>query len=121
MSTAELVGRAQYVVDRHGKKTAVMLDIAAWEKLMEQLFPLGKPIVKTPGVVGGNARIDGTRLAIWGLEEWRRLGWDDEKILQNYPHLTATDLANAWSYVEANRSEIDEAIRQNDLAMKEAA
>ena len=119
MSTSELVGCAQYVVDKHGKKTAVMLDIAAWEKLVEMLLPLGKPIVKTPGVVGGNARIDGTRLAIWGLEEWRRLGWDDEKILQSYPHLTATDLANVWAYVEAHRPEIDEAIRQNDLVMQE--
>ncbi|NJM42641.1 MAG: DUF433 domain-containing protein [Anaerolineae bacterium] len=120
MSTTELLGQAQYVVDRNGKKTAVVLDISVWEKLMTQLFPLGRSIVKTPGVVGGNARIDGTRMAVWGLEEWRRLGWGDEKILQSYPHLTAADLANVWAYVEANHLEIDEAIRQNDLAMKEA-
>ena len=34
-------------------------------------------IVKTPGVCGGDARIKGTRITVWGLEEWRRLGWSD--------------------------------------------
>ncbi len=70
-------------------------------------------IIKTPGVCGGDARIKGTRLTVWGLEEWRRLGWSDARILDAYPQLKPVDLAMAWAYVEKHRDEIEEAIREN--------
>ena len=70
-------------------------------------------IVKTPDTCGGAARIANTRLYIWGLEEWRRLGWSDEKLLDSYPQLTPEDLVAAWAYVAEHREEIDEAIREN--------
>jgi uncharacterized protein (DUF433 family) len=73
-------------------------------------------ITKTPGVIGGDACIRQTRIAVWMLEGWRRLGWSDEKILKNYPGLTQFDLDNAWAYVAANIAEIDEAIRRNEEA-----
>ena len=80
----------------------------------------GRAIVKTPGVVGGQARIADTRLAVWGLEEWRRLGWSDDKLLDAYPQLTAADLANVWAYVAAHTDEIETAIRHNANALREA-
>lgn len=73
-------------------------------------------IGKTPGVIGGDACIRQTRIAVWMLEGWRRLGWTDERILANYPGLSQSDLGNAWAYVSANMVEIDEAIRRNDEA-----
>lgn len=73
-------------------------------------------IKKTPGVVGGEARVRDTRIAIWLLEGLRRLGMTNERILENYPSLSQADLDNAWSYVAANAVEIDEAIRRNEEA-----
>jgi len=73
-------------------------------------------IVKTPGVCGGDARIRDTRLSVWGLEEWRRLGWTDAQILDAYPQLKPEDLAAAWRYVEWHPAEIEEAIRENQEA-----
>jgi uncharacterized protein (DUF433 family) len=73
-------------------------------------------IERTPGVCGGAACIAGTRIAVWVLEGYRRLGWTESKMLASYPTLRAPDLVRAWAYADANRAEIDEEIRRNGAA-----
>lgn len=73
-------------------------------------------IERTPGVVGGDACIVQTHIPVWGLEGYRRLGWRDEQILENFPALSPQDLNNAWSYVLCHKDEIDQAIRDNEEA-----
>jgi uncharacterized protein (DUF433 family) len=73
-------------------------------------------VEKTAGVQGGDACIVRTRIPIWTLESYRRLGWDDDQILANFPTLRRSDLVYAWLYVDANRAEIDQAIREQELA-----
>lgn len=73
-------------------------------------------IERTPDVVGGDACVVRTRIPIWGLEGYRRLGWSDEKILENFPSLSQQDLENAWAYVLSHKGEIDQAIRDNGEA-----
>ena len=69
-----------------------------------------------PRVCGGSARITGTRIPVWSLESWRRLGADDTEIIQNFPTLQASDLLNAWRYVERHPQEIDREIQENAAA-----
>ena len=69
-----------------------------------------------PRVCGGSARIAGTRIPVWSLESWRRLGAGDEEILRNYPSLQPSDLVNAWHYVARHSQEIDREIRENEAA-----
>jgi uncharacterized protein (DUF433 family) len=64
-------------------------------------------IEKTEGVCGGSARIRQTRIPVWSLENSRRIGVTEAELLQNFPNLTAQDLANAWAYVLSHREEID--------------
>ncbi len=71
-------------------------------------------IRRTPGVAGGDACIGQTRIAVWELVKWRRLGLDDERILAGYPDLTAADLAAAWQYYQTRHEEIDTAIAANE-------
>jgi uncharacterized protein (DUF433 family) len=66
-----------------------------------------------PRICDGSARIAGTRITVWSLESWRRLGAPDEEILRNYPTLQASDLLNAWQYVDRHRQEIDREIQEN--------
>jgi uncharacterized protein (DUF433 family) len=73
-------------------------------------------IKKTPGVCGGDACIGDTRIPVWGLVEFRQLGAPDSELLENFPSLTADDLAAAWAYYADNKEEIDEAIRQQQEA-----
>ena len=69
-------------------------------------------IEKTPGVQGGDACIVRTRIPVWTLEAYRRLGWDDERILASFPTLRPSDLFYAWLYVDGNRAEIDQALHE---------
>lgn len=69
-----------------------------------------------PRVCGGSARIAGTRIPVWSLESWRRLGSNDEELLKNYPSLKPSDLVNAWRYVERHPHEIDREIQENETA-----
>jgi len=73
-------------------------------------------VEKTPGVAGGEACIVRTRIPVWALENYRRLGLSEAKILSNYPSLRAADLVNAWAYAEAHKKEIDKAIVENEEA-----
>ena len=73
-------------------------------------------IEKTPDVAGGEACIVRTRITVWALENYRRLGWSEARILENYPSLRAADLVNAWAYADTHRAEIDQAIQDNETA-----
>ncbi len=66
---------------------------------IEQLLArLGSGIESTAGVCGGDRRIAGTRIHVWTLEHYRRLGLTEAQILGAFPALRATDLVNAWSF-----------------------
>jgi uncharacterized protein (DUF433 family) len=82
---------------------------------------LGRGIEKTPNVCGGSACISGTRITVWGLVEARRVGYSEADLLNSYPTLSATDLANAWVYAEAFAEEIETEIQDNADAMAEAS
>jgi uncharacterized protein (DUF433 family) len=69
-----------------------------------------------PRVCGGSARIAGTRIPVWSLESWRRLGSNEAELLRNFPSLKASDLVNAWRYVERHPHEIDREIQENEMA-----
>jgi uncharacterized protein (DUF433 family) len=84
--------------------------------LVSSLEDVWPGIEKTPGVVGGAACIAGTRIPIWDLVQYRRLGASDAKILEAYPQLTAIDLTYAWHYAESHPAEIESAIQQNEVA-----
>ena len=71
-------------------------------------------IHKTDGVMGGEACIRDTRIPVWLLVSYSRLGLSEAKLLENYPSLTAIDLVNAWSYNSANAAEIDQAIAKQE-------
>jgi uncharacterized protein (DUF433 family) len=71
-------------------------------------------IEKTLGVSGGDACIVRTRIPLWVLESYRRLGWSEARILENFPALRAADLVNAWAYSSAHAGEIQQAIQENE-------
>ncbi|MCC3587536.1 DUF433 domain-containing protein [Microcoleus sp. PH2017_30_WIL_O_A] len=73
-------------------------------------------IKKTPGVCGGDACVGNTRIQVWVLVGYRRLGCSDAELLKCYPHLSAVDLVNAWAYADAYPDEIEAAIARNEAA-----
>ncbi|QEH38392.1 hypothetical protein OJF2_69930 [Aquisphaera giovannonii] len=71
-------------------------------------------ILRKPGVCGGDACVRGTRIPVWTLVRMRQLGVPEAEILRSYPSLRAADLAHAWTYAEAHREQIEQAIRENE-------
>jgi uncharacterized protein (DUF433 family) len=84
------------------------------QSLTKTLSMRGKGITKTPGVCGGEACIAGTRIAVWLLVEAQQIGISEAQLLQDYSHITAADLVNAWIYADAYPEEIAMAIRANN-------
>jgi len=85
------------------------------QRLTKILNMSGKGIAKTEGVCGGEACIAGTRITVWLLVEALQIGISEAQLLQDYPHITAADLVNAWTYAEAYSEEIAEVILANKL------
>ena len=77
--------------------------------------PDAPAITKTTGICGGRACIAGTRITVWGLVSYRKLGLDDRAILAAVPLLTSDQLAAAFRYADENADEI-----AHDLADNEA-
>ena len=71
-------------------------------------------IQKTEGVCGGSARIRNTRIPVWTIVSFKKLGVSDSELLKSYPDLTQQDLDEAWAYYEQNRTEIDTEIQANE-------
>ncbi len=46
--------------------------------------------------------------------EAQQLGISEAQLLEDYPHLTAADLVNAWAYAATYPQEIAAAIRVNN-------
>jgi uncharacterized protein (DUF433 family) len=76
-------------------------------------------IESTPNVCGGDPCIVRTRIPIWVLENYRRLGATDADLLHAYPTLRAEDVANAWAYVRSHQDEIEQQIRENIAVQSE--
>jgi len=88
--------------------------ITLFSRFFDRSDTKGRAITKTPGICGGRACIEGTRMPVWSLVYHRFLGFTDWEILYNFPTMTPADLKNAWRYYEANKPEIDEDIRENN-------
>jgi uncharacterized protein (DUF433 family) len=76
-------------------------------------------VMKTPNVCGGDACIRKTRITVWGLVEYRKLGLPDGEILRRLPDLTTADLEAAWDYYQRNLEEIERALWENEAVMIE--
>jgi uncharacterized protein (DUF433 family) len=71
-------------------------------------------VSKRPDYCGGHACIRDTRITVWGIVNYRRLGASDADILRFIQGLTPADLEAAWEYAAAHSEEIDQAIRENE-------
>ena len=64
-------------------------------------------IVRTPGICGGSARVHNTRIPVWTLVEAQRRGASIERLIADFPSLTAGDIRAAWKYAADHSDEID--------------
>ncbi|MFP9193901.1 DUF433 domain-containing protein [Natronosalvus vescus] len=91
----------------------------ALEQLDEGVAQHGEtPIVKTPEILGGKPRIDGTRIGVFTIGESIRDGEQTiEDILEGYPDLSRHQVAAALEYYDAH-PEVMDVIRNQREATK---
>jgi uncharacterized protein (DUF433 family) len=86
------------------------------EKIVRELSGAFPGIEITPGVAGGEPCIADSRIPVWVLVQYQKLGASEAELLRMYPTLHAEDLANAWAYYSSHRDEIEQQIQENETA-----
>ena len=80
-------------------------------KIKHTLYP---HIVKVEGVCGGQAVIEGTRIAVWHIVEYYyKTGMSVEEIVAEWDYLTPAQIFSALAYYHDNREEIDRTRHHN--------
>ena len=65
-------------------------------------------IVKTPGVMGGRARVRGKRIRVMDIVAWMQMEpWGPEEVVANFDGLTLADVHAALAYYYDNRLEVE--------------
>ena len=71
-------------------------------------------IVKIDGLVGGEAIIEGTRIAVWHIVGYYyKVGMSVEDIVAEWNYLTPAHVFSTLAYYHDNKQEIDEIREQN--------
>jgi uncharacterized protein (DUF433 family) len=75
---------------------------------------IGSFITRTPGVVGGRPRIDGTRVTVQSIAICYKRGMMPEEIVFQYGYLSAAQVYAALAYYHAHQDEIEAAIKAEE-------
>jgi uncharacterized protein (DUF433 family) len=76
-------------------------------------------ITKQPGVRGGKACIDDTRISVVDVVALLKQGLDDQEIVKRYPSLNLAQVHAAISYYYENREELEANLAEDDTAEAE--
>ncbi len=81
--------------------------------IREERFPR---ITRTPGVVGGEPCIAGTRVSVRCIVLYSRLYRDNPAYIESaLPHITRAEIDEALAFYVENQAEIDDYIAANDV------
>lgn len=77
-------------------------------------------IIKTPGVCGGKARINGHRVRVMDIVVWHEMrNYSAEEIIAMFPGITLADVYAALTYYFDNRQDIEADFVKNEALAKE--
>lgn len=73
-----------------------------------------KHIVATPGIFGGKARINGTRIAVEHIAIAYNSGQSIDEIVESYQGIVHADVFAALAYYYDHKEEVDAMIKQDE-------
>lgn len=65
------------------------------------------------GFCGEHTKIVGTRLPVWVIAGYHKMGLSDDEIMILYPHISAAQYYDALSYYYDHKDAIDDFLAQN--------
>lgn len=73
------------------------------------------PYISTKrGICGGRSVIEGTRIPVWSIIKWYKLGMSFEEIMREFTNLHPAQIHDAFSYYYDNQEEIEKDITDNE-------
>ena len=73
------------------------------------------PYVSTKkGICGARSIIEGTRIPVWSIIKWYKLGMSFEEIMREFQQLNPAQIHDAFSYYYDNQEEIEKDILDNE-------
>jgi type III restriction enzyme len=66
------------------------------------------------GVCGGRSVVEGTRIPVWSIIKWYKLGMSLEEIMREFPQLNPAQVHDVFSYYYDNQEEIERDILENE-------
>lgn len=66
------------------------------------------------GICGGRSIITGTRIPVWSIIKWYKLGMSVEDVMREFPQLAPSQVHDAFSYYYDNPHEIEDDIMENE-------
>jgi uncharacterized protein (DUF433 family) len=64
-------------------------------------------LVRTPGICGGNLRIDGTGMSVNQIVTLHKQGLSAEQIVEQYPHRTLREIYGVLAWYYEHKQEFD--------------
>ncbi|MFM8357668.1 MAG: DUF433 domain-containing protein [Verrucomicrobiota bacterium] len=75
---------------------------------------LGSIIASTPGVLGGQPVVAGTRVSVLRIAGYHRMGMDAESIVAQLPHLSMAQVHAALAHYFAHRAGFDQELEAEE-------
>jgi len=71
-------------------------------------------VTQKKGVCGGRSIISGTRIPVWSIIKWYKVGMSVEEIMREFPQLTPAQIHDAFSFYYDNLATIERDIADNE-------
>ena len=71
-------------------------------------------ITRRKNVCGGRGIVAGTRIPVWSLIRWYKMGMTVEEILREFPQLNPAQVHDAFSYYYDNMDEVERDLAENE-------
>ncbi len=71
-------------------------------------------VFRVKDICGGRDIIGGTRIPVWSIIKWYKLGLSVEEVMREFPQLTPSQVHDAFSYYYDNPEEIEKDIVENE-------
>ena len=71
-------------------------------------------VFRQKDICGGRDIIAGTRIPVWSIIKWYKLGLSVEEVMREFPQLTPSQVHDAFSYYYDNPEEIEKDIVENE-------
>ena len=71
-------------------------------------------VFRKKDICGGRDIIAGTRIPVWSIIKWYKLGLSVEEVMREFPQLTPSQVHDAFSYYYDNPEEIEKDIAENE-------